>query len=152
MEYMEHGSLFDLLRNASFVLEGDSVLPLLRDISQGIRFFHSATPPVIHGDLKTRNILVDSKLRAKVADFGLSLHKDDVRGSYYWMAPELLRHEAKNNTATDVYAFGMILYEIYSRKVRVYVCLRVATLAHALSLFRLILLFPDHSLLCKGTV
>ena len=51
MEYMEHGSLYDLLHNETFVLEGDVVLTILRDISQGLRFLHVAEPQVIHGGM-----------------------------------------------------------------------------------------------------
>lgn len=76
MEYMDHGSLSDLLNNETIgILEGHTLLPILRDISQGLRFLHAANPQVIHGDLKAQNILVDSKFRAKVADFGLSQKK-----------------------------------------------------------------------------
>ena len=75
MEYMDHGSLYDLLQNETMVLDGEQILPLLKDISQGVRFLHSAKPQVIHGDLKAQNILVDGRLRAKVADFGLSQKK-----------------------------------------------------------------------------
>lgn len=76
MEYMDHGSLHDILHNETMVLEGETLLPILRDISQGIRFLHSANPQVIHGDLKAQNILVDTRFRAKVADFGLSQKKN----------------------------------------------------------------------------
>lgn len=48
MEYMEHGSLYDILHNETLVLEGDLLIPILRDISQGIRFLHSAVPCVVH--------------------------------------------------------------------------------------------------------
>jgi len=117
MEYMEHGSLHDLLHNDTLVFEGDILLPILRDISQGLRFLHAANPKVIHGDLKTKNILVDSKFRVKVADFGLSQKRQvGASGTPYWMAPELLRRESGNTPSSDVYAFGMILYETYSRK------------------------------------
>jgi len=76
MEYMVHGSLYDLLHNKTVIeVEGEQILPILQDISHGIRFLHAATPQVIHGDLKAQNILVDSKFRAKVADFGLSQKK-----------------------------------------------------------------------------
>uniref|UniRef100_A0A7S1G0J5 guanylate cyclase n=1 Tax=Corethron hystrix TaxID=216773 RepID=A0A7S1G0J5_9STRA len=118
MEYMEYGSLYDLLHNSTIVIEGNYVLPILRNIVQGIRFLHSATPEVIHGDLKAQNILVDVKFRAKVADFGLSNKKHDgVTGSPYWMAPELLRGESTNTAASDIYSLGIILYEVYSRKI-----------------------------------
>jgi len=117
MEYMEHGSLHDLIHNETMVLEGDLLLNILRDISQGVRFLHSATPQVIHGDLKAANILVDRRFRCKVADFGLSQKKNlGGTGTPFWMAPELLRKESPNTAATDVYSFGIILYEIFSRR------------------------------------
>jgi len=75
MEFMNHGSLFDLLHNGTVILDGNLILPILQDISNGIRFLHSATPQMIHGDLKAQNVLVDDKFRAKVADFGLSQKK-----------------------------------------------------------------------------
>ena len=76
MEYMEHGCLHDLLHNETVVLESERRLLMILDISQGVRFLHSFNPQVIHGDLKAQNILVDSKFRAKVADFGLSQKKN----------------------------------------------------------------------------
>jgi len=116
MEYMDHGSLYDLLHNDSMVIEGEIVLPILRDIAQGVRFLHAANPQVIHGDLKAQNVLVDSKFRAKVADFGLSQKRRvGATGTPLWMAPELLRGESENTSMSDVYSFGIILYEVYSR-------------------------------------
>lgn len=73
--FADHGSLYDLLHNETMIIEGELLLPILRDISQGVRFLHSAEPKVIHGDLKAQNILVDDRFRAKVADFGLSQKK-----------------------------------------------------------------------------
>jgi len=70
---------------------------------------------VIHGDLKSANILVDRNFRAKVADFGLT-NQSRATGAPFWMAPELLRVESGNTSASDVYSFGIILYEVYSRR------------------------------------
>lgn len=71
---------------------------------------------MVHGDLKAANVLVDGRFRAKVADFGLSAKKAvGATGTPLWMAPELLRG-MRNTAASDVYSFGIILYEIYSRK------------------------------------
>ena len=117
MEYMDHGSLHDVLHNKTFELDGEIILPILRDIAQGVRFLHAADPQIVHSDLKASNILVDSRFRAKVADFGLSQkQKLGAVGTPYWLAPEVLRGETPNTTESDAYAFGMILYEVYSRK------------------------------------
>jgi len=127
MELMDYGSLYDLLHNDSMDIEGETILPILRDIAQGLRFLHAAQPLIIHGDLKSHNVLVDSKFRAKVADFGLSQKKNlgisthlgmaqtAPSGTPFWMAPELLAGNT-NTTSSDVYAFGIVLFEVYSRQ------------------------------------
>ena len=57
MEYMNKGSLYDVLRDESLELDVDEhLLPILQDIAQGMRFLHAANPQVIHGDLKVGNI------------------------------------------------------------------------------------------------
>jgi len=115
MEYMSHGSLFDVLQDEAITLKPEQILAILQDIAQGLRFLHAARPKVIHGDLKSHNILIDSNFMAKVTDFGLSAKTTTAAvGTPYWMAPELLTREATNNAKTDVYSFGIIIYEIYS--------------------------------------
>jgi serine/threonine protein kinase len=52
MEYMDHGSLYDILHNETMAIDGELLLPILCDIAQGVRFLHAAQPQVIHGDLK----------------------------------------------------------------------------------------------------
>jgi serine/threonine protein kinase len=85
-----------LLRNNTMEFEGELLLSMLQDISQGIRFLHTTTPTVIHGDLKSVNILVDIRFRAKLSDFGLSTTRgmaNVATGTPYWMAPELFQKE-----------------------------------------------------------
>lgn len=66
---------------------------------------------------RAQNILVDSKFRAKVADFGLSQKKGKVAtGTPFFMAPELLRREHPNTVESDMYSIGIIFYELFSRK------------------------------------
>ena len=119
MECMSHGSLYDLLHNETVPLDADIVLPIISDVISGLSFLHAASPPVTHNDLKSANILVDASFRAKVSDFGLSGKSRATGGqpgTPLWMAPELLRRTSGTTTATDVYAFGVTLCEIFSRQ------------------------------------
>eukprot|EP00980_Cylindrotheca_fusiformis_P000777 scaffold184_cov125-Cylindrotheca_fusiformis.AAC.12 len=117
MEFMEHGSLQEVLLNPTMVIESDLILHILKDIAQGVRFLHSSDPPLIHGDLKSGNVLIDSKFRAKLSDFGLSKRKPDkATGTPLWMAPELLLGQSMNTPKSDMYSVGIIMYEIFSRK------------------------------------
>jgi serine/threonine protein kinase len=71
-------------------------------------------------DMKSTNILIDSKFRAKISDFGFSQKfqwpRTEFAGSIAYLSPELLRRETACTTASDVYAFGIIVTEIFSRR------------------------------------
>jgi serine/threonine protein kinase len=109
LEYMENGSLYDFLRRDT-AMDGAVILGILKDITQGLRFLHNVTPNhVLHKDLKSKNILIDDHNRAKVSDFG-----GNTKGTSYWLAPELLRGEEPSK-ASDIYAIGITLHEIYDR-------------------------------------
>ena len=55
---MDLGSLYDILRRDTIVLDDELLLSILQDISQGLRFLHASDPPIIHGDLKVRCVLI----------------------------------------------------------------------------------------------
>ena len=118
MEHMERGSLYDLLHNDTVPLDADMVLPIVTDVVSGLAFLHAAQPPILHNDLKAANVLVDANFRAKVSDFGLSGKSRATGGqpgTPLWMAPELLRQESRTTPSTDVYAFGILLAEVFTR-------------------------------------
>ncbi|XP_052198846.1 serine/threonine-protein kinase CTR1-like isoform X4 [Diospyros lotus] len=86
--------------------------------AQGMNYLHQHKPPIVHRDLKSPNLLVDSKYTVKVCDFGLSrskartfLSSKTAAGTPEWMAPEVLRDEPSNEKS-DVYSFGVILWEL----------------------------------------
>ncbi|CAJ1963247.1 unnamed protein product [Cylindrotheca closterium] len=117
MEFMEHGSLYEVLQNPTIALESDLTLHIIQDIAQGTRFLHSSNPPVIHGDLKSGNILIDSKFRAKLADFGMAKRcRSMSSGTPPWMAPEVLSGKSSNTTKSDMYSIGVIINEVVSGK------------------------------------
>ncbi|KAG8958247.1 hypothetical protein FRC03_009301 [Tulasnella sp. 419] len=97
----------------------------MRQVANGLAYLHSSTPPIIHGDIKSDNVLIDDKGNAVIIDFGLGLviHNKPMvlerttssceNGNPRWLAPELYFEEgAMRSMATDVYAFGCLLLEI----------------------------------------
>lgn len=86
-------------------------------ISSAMQYVHSNG--IVHRDLKPGNILIDANLHPKVCDFGFSQvlnsidsFMDDNLGTPLYQAPEMLKQE-RYTIAVDVYAFGLIAYEIY---------------------------------------
>ena len=116
MELMANGSLHSIIHNDVLPLDIELVAGILSDAAKGLRYLHEAKPPVIHGDLKAMNILVDDRLTGKLADFGLSFLQGKANiegGSLLWMAPELLTGAAGASEASDVYALGVTMYEMF---------------------------------------
>ena len=76
-EFMANGDLMDGLSKRDPItntptLSWEKRLQIAADIAEGMKFLHSRTPPIIHRDLKSANVLLDYDNRAKIADFGLS--------------------------------------------------------------------------------
>lgn len=119
-EYLPRGSLFRLIHRpaAGEVMDQRRRLRMALDVAKGINYLHCLSPPIVHWDLKSPNLLVDKNWSVKVCDFGLSRFKANtfissksVAGTPEWMAPEFLRGEPSNEKS-DVYSFGVILWEL----------------------------------------
>ncbi|KAL5988448.1 hypothetical protein ACLOJK_036212 [Asimina triloba] len=119
-EYLPRGSLYRLIHRAAAgeILDKRRRLRMALDVAKGINYLHCLSPPIVHWDLKSPNLLVDKNWAVKVCDFGLSRFKANtfipsksVAGTPEWMAPEFLRGEPTNEKS-DVYSFGVILWEL----------------------------------------
>lgn len=102
-------------------------LSLFRQMCAGLNCLHSHSPnPIIHADLKPANVLLDiDKKNAKIADFGLSRirtesmagsNMKDLMGTLLYCAPEILLDAAPSHRPTDIYAMGMMLWEMLAGK------------------------------------
>merc|ERR1711959_700339 len=91
--------------------------------AEGVSFLHSLRPPVVHRDLKSLNIVLDSqRANLKICDFGLTQSMDNTHislkgggngGSPRYMAPECYDSKGKITEKVDVWAMGCILVEIF---------------------------------------
>eukprot|EP00002_Diphylleia_rotans_P035225 TRINITY_DN7669_c0_g1_i2.p1 TRINITY_DN7669_c0_g1~~TRINITY_DN7669_c0_g1_i2.p1 ORF type:complete len:1355 (-),score=201.34 TRINITY_DN7669_c0_g1_i2:879-4943(-) len=119
-ELMEQGSLYDVLHDTSREIDYNTSIGFALDIAYGMQYLHSANPPMIHRDLKSPNILMDDRSRLKISDFGMtrSQHNgvaDDIATSILWASPELLSG-GRCTIHSDVYSYGIVLWEIFHRK------------------------------------
>nr|XP_023881826.1 chitin elicitor receptor kinase 1-like isoform X2 [Quercus suber] len=124
-EYIENGNLSQHLHSSGRdPLPWSTRVKIALDSARGLEYIHENTVPVyIHHDIKSANILIDKNFQGKVADFGLtklteygsaSLYTRLV-GTFGFMAPEYAQF-GKISPKIDVYAFGVVLYELISGK------------------------------------
>ncbi|ETL82998.1 TKL/DRK protein kinase [Phytophthora nicotianae CJ01A1] len=140
MELCPKGSVYSVIHNNDVKIDWSLLLRMMVDSSRGMHFLHSSKPPILHRDLKSVNLLIDADWRCKVSDFGLSKLKafredrNDASmnantntgntpnvsrvfiGSSVWIAPEVFKGE-EHTEKTDVYSFGVIIFEALSSSV-----------------------------------
>ncbi|WJX10668.1 hypothetical protein P8452_01360 [Trifolium repens] len=121
-EYVENGSLYSWLHEEkNQKLNWITRLRIAIDIANGLLYIHEHTrPKVVHKDIKSSNILLDSNKRAKIANFGLAksginaitMH---IVGTQGYISPEYLA-DGIVSTKMDVFSFGVVLLELMSGK------------------------------------
>ncbi|KAL5012105.1 hypothetical protein ScPMuIL_010656 [Solemya velum] len=128
LEYLPGGNLYQRLHMENKQpLDHVEYYQTAQDVSQGLNYLHQHKPAILHLDLKSLNVLVDSSGQAKITDFGFSKLRHDAiqRLSQYkrpkvhtfpvWTAPEVLM-KGEITAKADVFSFGIILWEMLTQQ------------------------------------
>ncbi|XP_023756373.1 probable receptor-like protein kinase At1g11050 [Lactuca sativa] len=122
-EYMSNGNLEDHLfpsMSRKPKLTWPQRKSIILDVAKGLAYLHYGVKPAIyHRDIKATNILLDSNMRARVADFGLAKQSREgqshlttrVAGTHGYLAPEYALY-GQLTEKSDVYSFGVVILEI----------------------------------------
>ncbi|XP_062500996.1 probable serine/threonine-protein kinase drkD isoform X1 [Corticium candelabrum] len=131
MEYVEYGNLQDMLLSGvdehPVIKQWNCRIRMAADIAKGMNYLHSRVKPIIHGDLKTANVLVDHNYCCKIIDFGLAkvreiseqTPRDQPRaGTVSFTAPEVFeaKVEKGKEKKVDVYSYAIVLWQLKELK------------------------------------
>ncbi|CAH1404730.1 unnamed protein product [Nezara viridula] len=124
-EYCSRGSLEDVLMADEIKLDWSFRLSLLTDLVRGMKYLHSS-PIKVHGNLTSRNCVIDARWVLKITDYGLPFLYEGQNivppnkkpKDLLWSAPEFLRDSSLRKMGTqagDVYSFGIVMQEVVVR-------------------------------------
>jgi len=114
MEFVQGEDLAALLKRTGR-LTSERVLEIARQLCAGLAAAHAQG--VLHRDLKPANVLIDQEGRVRITDFGIAVTASDTEphvmiGTLGYMAPEQLARDSAVSERTDIYALGVVLYEL----------------------------------------
>ncbi|KAL9266852.1 Mitogen-activated protein kinase kinase 6-like protein [Drosera capensis] len=115
LEYMDRGSLVDIIRQVKTILE-PYLGVVCKQVLEGLVYLHQERH-VIHRDIKPSNLLVNHKGQVKITDFGVSAvlassmgQRDTFVGTFHYMAPERISGSAYDYSS-DIWSLGMVMLE-----------------------------------------
>lgn len=115
-EWMQNGDLYTFINNnAETPVDMQIKLLWAYGIAGGLAHLHRHG--IIHADIKSLNVLIDTEMRVKIGDFDRSQKEgsaNQYNGTHRWMAPEIVLHESYNSKASDVYSLATVWWEIFA--------------------------------------
>ncbi|KAK6112751.1 Protein tyrosine kinase family protein [Brugia pahangi] len=126
-ELVDIGSLADFMKEHEYNISANEHVDFLTQIARGMAHLHSFDPPIVHGDLAARNVLIhhhpkdETRYILKISDFGLSkttrheahfFPDDPHKIPFKWLPPEVL-HRRELSTKSDIWAYAILATEIY---------------------------------------
>ncbi|NNF03538.1 MAG: serine/threonine protein kinase, partial [Rhodothermales bacterium] len=119
MEYVEGGTVANLLEESEQGMDVDDALPIIRQMFQAFDHAHGAG--IIHRDIKPENVMLTKSRQVKIADFGLAKQSSPdtlatvtqgMMGTLYYMSPEQVRGLGEVDHRSDLWALGVVMYEM----------------------------------------
>ncbi|GAB9472531.1 Tkl/drk protein kinase [Globisporangium polare] len=117
VEYLPMGDLQNYLKkNADLLSWARDKIHMALGIARALEYIHGRDPPLIHRDMKSKNVLLTDRLDAKLIDFGVSRNFQHEAmtagvGTPYWTAPEILEGTVYSEQS-DIFSFGVLLSEL----------------------------------------
>ena len=99
---------------------------ILHDVALGLHYLHSKTPPIIHRDLSSNNVLLTPNMNAKISDLGVARIIDltpsrikilkllQAPGTFAFMPPEVMVANPKYDTSVDIFSYGILMIHVFS--------------------------------------
>ncbi|XP_042509253.1 probable inactive receptor kinase At3g02880 [Macadamia integrifolia] len=125
-EYVNHGSLFDLLHVGRTAVKWSTRLSIVKGVAKGLNYLHQSSPSshkVPHGNLKSSNILIhhhDQKYQPKITDLGFLPLLPSRKSSKMLLASERTPEFSQGKKLThkaDVYCFGLVVLEVITGRI-----------------------------------
>eukprot|EP01112_Ceratiomyxa_fruticulosa_P009777 TRINITY_DN2565_c0_g2_i1.p1 TRINITY_DN2565_c0_g2~~TRINITY_DN2565_c0_g2_i1.p1 ORF type:complete len:315 (+),score=51.74 TRINITY_DN2565_c0_g2_i1:796-1740(+) len=121
-EYCSRGTLFQVLHDKNQHIGWEKFFKFTKNIALGLSFLHKCSPPILHRNFISLNILVNEDWDCKVTGFNLSRFNTvenaetlaKLRGAFSHCAPELV-NGTSYTVQSDIYSMGIIIYEIVTR-------------------------------------
>ena len=109
------------------ILRSEISYSILHDVSLGLNYLHSHSPPIIHRDLSSNNVLLAASMKAKISDLGVAkilnltplqvsrvVRNTETPGTGAYMPPEAMIANPTYNTSIDVFSYGVLMIHVFS--------------------------------------